>query len=309
MKAELLASIEEDEQSLLELQEEENEITEADEEEADPADDSASDESGQEDGEAKGDEGKQDEKLLEPKEESRPQTPAEWAAKRRAERDAKQRTVQHPVVQETAKAQPANDDPEPNRADDPEAWLMWDNRRIKAELEELKQGVGVIQAEKHETRVFQRAQQELEGYENKFRSVRSDYDQVTSHAYAQWTHALKIAAPHASKEDIAKHIMKEVFTIAGTAKLQGEDPAEAIYLHAVERFGVPEVKAEPKEDPKPKLPNLKEIDKNKKKSASPLMGGQSSSGLNLSKEAAADMSLAEFSKLTPTQLRELEAMG
>lgn len=99
--------------------------------------------------------------------------------------------------------------------------------------------------------------------------------------------------------------MKEyIIGVAAKAARDGENPAKAIYSLSKEKFGY--AKVETKESAPKK--DLKKIDANRRKSASPLQAGGRSGSVSLTKESAADMSLAEFAKLTNAQLREIEGM-
>jgi hypothetical protein len=97
---------------------------------------------------------------------------------------------------------------------------------------------------------------------------------------------------------------------ASQAHKAGLNPAEEIYSIAIERFGYQPKKADEsagveKAKPVSSKPNLSVIAANKKRSATGLAGGGQGSG-GLTAADVQNMSNAEFSRLTATQLRELE---
>lgn len=224
-----------------------------------------------------------------------------------------------PEAKTEAKAEPAPvADPEPNKNEDYQGWLEWSLRQgardlaaLKAENAETKNLVAEVKKKSDTSDLMTAAYQELSDIEDTYKADNADYDNAMSHAQKRFTESLKILNPNLTKKQIEDATRDEVLKVASLAMQQGQNPAEVLYDMAIERFGY--VKEQPKEAPKeaekvkPKL-DLAKIEANKKKSATSLGNGGQGGSVPLTKEVAANsMTLAEFSRLTESQLDALEA--
>lgn len=198
--------------------------------------------------------------------------------------------------------------PEPDKAENYEAWLEWRNEKLEYQINHLGEKFETVskkieqeeQAER-QRRLYEGAANEISQYEAEYRKVVPDYDTVTQNAYQNLLSAYEtIGIP---RQEAAGHIAKQVLDISAAAYRKGISPAEAIYDYCVERFGRPVQKEE-----KPAA-NLKKIEETKRRSATGLSSGGQSGSPTLTIDAAAELSLGEFAKLDSATLRRLERGG
>jgi len=203
----------------------------------------------------------------------------------------------------------AIEDPEPNKDDNYEGWLEWRDRQLEKtvltvsqQLEELRAWKQNQEAETEQKTIYSAAVEEFSGYERQFASKVPDYKDAAQHARAILKTSIAVLYPDATPEQLERATNAKVLEFASNAVKNGLNPAEEVYKIAKSRFGYVQRQEEDKQDQKGK-PNLKVIERNKKRSASALnAGGQgSSSGVSLE-----TMSFTEFNRLTPAQLEELE---
>lgn len=152
----------------------------------------------------------------------------------------------------------------------------------------------------------QRAIQEFSSMEREYMAENPHYDAAGALVQKEMIRAEMLLNPSMTPERAAQNVMNKILRIASNSVNQGANPCEVLYDMAVERFGFrPEVKQEVRE----KKTDLAKIDKNKKRSATPLSAGGSSGKAAVTLESVGNMSLADFNKLTPEQMRELEAQS
>lgn len=228
-----------------------------------------------------------------------------WADQRRENAALKREIAELAKKLEQPKQSPVNTDPEPVKEEEPLAWLEWDNRRVRKELEELRSStVPEIEERKAQERKA-RAADEFTQYENRFKTRVPDYEQVGAHAMQQLRISYKNVAPHLSDGKVNEMIAEHILNIASQAARDGLDPAEEVYNTFKGQFGAPRIV--PKEEPVKKL-DLDRLDRSRKKSATALVGGGQGGSVPLTiKSAVTDMTNGEFAQLSPSQLRELEA--
>ena len=225
------------------------------------------------------------------------------------------------------KADPA--DPEPNKQEQYEAWLEWRDRQLEAKAAGLEAKVAKIDGrleqqdqERAYAGQFQAAVHEFIDIENAYRQENPEYNEAIGHGRMEYLRAAKIMHPDKTTAQIETAIDNQMIQFAAQAAVKGLNPAEELYDLCIERFGYvpkdrriaePEVKSDNAKAisaPVAKAkPDLAVIQANKKKSASSLNGGGSGGSQTLTPDDLANMTNAEFSNLSPAQLRELEALG
>jgi hypothetical protein len=173
------------------------------------------------------------------------------------------------------------------------------------------------QKEAEKQTVIRNAIEEFTGIEQSYKGQNPDYLNAISHARNKYADSIKTLYPKMTDSQINTAIDHEILKFASECSQKGLNPAEELYDMAIERFGyakqAPKVeepaKPEPKAEKRPDLkPDLRVVSNNKKRSATPLAGGGRGGSIPLTKEMADDLTLGEFSKLTPDQIAALEAM-
>ena len=299
---------------------------------------SASQEDG-EDGAVRGQRGQHE--LDEPE---KPLTNADWARQRRENRELKAKlakleaekasppaapSVSSVVEQKPTETKPSVDpaSKEPDKNVNYQEWLEWklaqtDNtvKEQSALLKDYQEWKVGQENSRKEREAWDNDVKAFYSIEEKYTQNNPDYGNATEWARAKYFDAIKMSIPQATDDQINTAINNEIMAYARQWAAKGLNPAEEFYDMAIERFGYNKENARIKESEEamqaPPLqrkaaekPNLKMISSNKRRSASPLSGGGQGGGIPLTKEIAADMTMSEFSKLTPDELASLEAMG
>jgi hypothetical protein len=210
---------------------------------------------------------------------------------------------------EAAKSAPAPERPVaakpaeavPDKAVNPEAYAQWELHQTKEKLEEVARKQEIREQQEQHAQIYQAAIQEFTTYESSFKKQTQDYEHVAQHLRHKIADGLRALYPEAEDNQVEAAVDQQILRFASDYAKRGLNPVEELYHMTKERYGYKAPEPEKK-----KGPDLATIEKNKKRSASPLASGGQSKGSRLSIEAAADMPLAEFSKLTPAQLAELE---
>lgn len=163
-----------------------------------------------------------------------------------------------------------------------------------------------IEREREQANLERAAVDEFNGYEAEFAKETPDYPQASNHMIQAMAQGVRAIYPNATDTQVGTFIRQQLLHLAAQAVQKGVNPAEALYLMAHERYGYKRAAAAPaKTKTEDATKRLETVAKNKKRSASPLAGGGQNGAASASLEEAANMSLADFSKLKPG---EIEAM-
>ncbi len=243
-----------------------------------------------------------------------PETNAEWALQRRkmkqlAEAEAKIAELEK-KAQEAAHIKPV-EDVEPNKAEDYDGWLDWKLKQVDKKTQELAEKAHKIEQiteaqakAKEQELIWRQAAKELISYEETFQKEQPDYEAVTRNGYEQLLKSYLNVEPWLSKEEAGAKVADFVMRFAAQAEISGVNPAKALYDYALSKFGSPQAQ---KEDVQTKQKtDLGKIDRNMKRSASPLAGGGAGSGGQITLESLNTMSNGELLNLDPSILRRLE---
>lgn len=266
----------------------------------------------------------------------KPLTNADWARQRRENRELKARLAKleaeksAPATAASAKEEPkpeakdakAEPEKEPDKTQNYQAWLEWkiakNDSTIEGQqklIEELREERVKTQKKEEEDRVTNAAIEEFTDIEEAYKKQNPDYENAIEFARKKYLDAAKMFYPDKTEKQIEEAIDKQMLQYASGYAARGLNPAEELYDLVQERFGY--VKTEPKVETQEEKPrqearprqNLKIVNENRRRSASPLGNGGQSGSIPITKEIAADMSLGEFSRLTPDDLMNLENMG
>lgn len=321
----LYDSIEEDEKKLEEEVNKFNNKEPEDEEEADvgaaESEPSKEDDDGSKEDGAEGDEeaqedasseggagsgdGKEEEKVKEDKE-------AVQFARQRRELAAQARELAALREQVTAKqaaevkATATDVDPEPNRQEKYEEWLEWNLRQQSKQIETLTNVVSATYQKTEQADIMRRAVVEFNQIQEDYKKVNPEYDNIVAYGYQQYYNAMKVLNPTKSQAELMQDVDKQILTFASQAVQRGLNPAEELASYIIENFNYqkPAPKVEAKEQRKA-VP-LRDIERNKKRSASPLVGGGQEGASRVSLQGIGTMSNADFSRLTASELDALE---
>lgn len=228
-----------------------------------------------------------------------------WAKMRREKAEAKRREEQlaaelaeiktrlnQPQEQKTKKAE--HPDPET----DPEGYLAW-------EITELKKKVAAQEQEKLQAQQYSAAVQEFTNIINEYKAKTPDFDQASQFLEAEMRKAIRIQNPTLPQSQVQVAVNNQILRIASEYARQGLNPAEEFYSMAHE-FGYK--KSSPVEQPKPSPKvNLNNIDKTRQRSATGLGAGGATGKAGIGIDALNGMTVSDFAKLTPDQIRELES--
>lgn len=269
----------------------------------------------------------------EPVEESKPEIPAEEKpeetepvvenptaadfARMRREKKAKEREAddlrrqleeaRKPVqVVESKPTAEISVDPEPDRATKYEAWLEWNLRDQKREIDSLKGTVTKTTEETNNDRLVKAAVDEFQNYEQDFRAITPEYDQAAEFYTRQLSQSIKMLNPSATTAQIGQMIKNTVLSKASNYARQGLDPAEELFNEAVSfGFTAPSDEQETVEI-KPKLSKVAE---NRARNAG-TAGAKGRGGVpQHTRETAAEMTNAEWVRLPIAEKRRILGGG
>lgn len=212
-----------------------------------------------------------------------------------------------PEVKLDTKSETNTANPEPDKEKDLAGWLVWNAEEQKKWREEQTIKSSKDQETQKVNNLVSAAREEIDQIQDAYRKTNPDYDNAINHAKAEYTRALKLLNPSLTDAQAKAAIDKETFQIALHCNKNGMNLGEVLYDAAIERFGY--VKSEESGETKPATPNLKLINNNKKKSASPLEGGGQKAAGRITLEAAANMSPAELQSLGAEDWKYLESHG
>lgn len=230
-------------------------------------------------------------------------------AKMRREKAAAERRIAELERQMQERAQPAQpqnvaqtqDDPEPDIAVDPVAWVQWNKRQTDAKLSEFYQWKEAQAQQAQHNEIYTRATQELAAYENQFKATVDDYDDVSNFMINELKNSFKRLNPSATEDQILQQVQRHVLLESSKYAQQGLNPVEELYHVAKNEYGY-----KPAANDAPKKPDLNAIAKNQGRSAGMAGAGGSPRRAPLSgMEAAAEMTPAEWAKVPEEEKRRL----
>ena len=227
---------------------------------------------------------------------------------------------QSPVRQEEKKsdAKPEVINEEPNKLENYEEWLEWKDQQSEKLAREALAAANEVRAWRDEQRqqseystMVSSAVEEFVAIENEYRAKNQEYGDAIEYGRQRYGDALKLLNPALSSAQIEKQIDQQMLMFAAQAKGKGLNPAEELFSMAVERFGYTPSEKTPSKAEAPAVqsvsrPKLSVVQSNKRRSATGLSGGGQGGSASLTAVDLENMTNAEFSKLSPSQLRELE---
>lgn len=230
----------------------------------------------------------------------------ELAATKRMLEEAKAQPK--PVAQPVPQAAAPAIDEEPDVNTNPVEWVQWNIQKTEAQVKEIREWKEEQARTAQQTQVLQSAVQELSRYENEFKAIAPDYDDVSNFVVGELKRSFKIMHPGASDDQITQAVQRHVLLEASRYAQQGLNPVEEMYLRAKNELGY-QPKAPTDEKVVELRPDLDKIAKNKARSAG--MNGAAGAAQRAApstKAAAADMTAAEWAKLSEEDRRRILSM-
>lgn len=199
---------------------------------------------------------------------------------------------------------------EPDKNLDPEAHLRWELQQTQAQLKEVSDWKNQKDAAENRVNLRENAIKSYQSYENEFKDTVPDYGEATKFGISAIASSLRTLNPSLQGEALMDAVKHKVLELGAQAESRGEQPAEFFYKQSKAWGYKP---APPKAEdppPEPRSPSVKKIAEHKARSATSLTPGGKSGAPTISKEMvmSGKMSLADFGKLSPSQLRAMEEM-
>lgn len=260
---------------------------------------------------------KTDEKPEEKQETKSEKTNAEYARERRERlkekrendelRAARERIKELEQLVVKPKEESRVEEVAPNRQDDPAAYAEWEARQAKKEAREAaeiaRKATEKVEKQEREQRqqaLRNQAQEELIGFEDQFRKVANDYDDVKNYYINTLAFSIKQLNPKITNKALAEAVTNQVMIRASQLMNDGyENPIEALYEEIKSNGYRPSVKEEAED----KKPDLTRVATNRSRNAG-TAGASSGTGRGeLTKVAATKLTIAEWAKV-PKHERE-----
>ena len=222
-------------------------------------------------------------------------------------------------------------DPEPADKDSP----AWDKWKIRDQERRLAAIEGRTQEDHKQAELntqISRAKDEFRNVQSEYIRRNPDYVNAFKVGYENYTRSLRIAHPEWTNQEIVNTADYRLLLYAGQMAKKGVNPAEAIYDYCIETLGYRPGSVKPAQrqqreeqieeevdengdfievSPRREVrkPNLRVIEKNKRRSANGLGGGGQGSSARLTRESVANMTLGEMANLDTDVWSELERLA
>jgi hypothetical protein len=154
-----------------------------------------------------------------------------------------------------------------------------------------------------------RAEREFVALEAQFKARTPDYDGVAAEYTKALADSIRIQNPRLTPVEVAERTKMQILQQAGELVRNGFDPIEEMY-HTAKELGFTgksfqQAAEQPKEESKPEpKPDMAKVAANRARSAGMAGGGGESRG-QMTKQAAADLSPAEWAKLPADEKKRL----
>lgn len=201
-------------------------------------------------------------------------------------------------------------EPAPSRADDPVAYAEWEAKQAKAlanetksDMEKLSKRIDVKEQQQQQERLYQAAQEELISYEGAVRQKYPDYEDAKKYYANMLAFSIKSLNPKISDANLVKAVNNQIMLRASQLVNDGyENPVQAIYNEMKNMGYQPKKPDDGKEE---KKPDLDRVAANRARNAGMTAAAGSSGRGELTKSAAADLTVAEWAKLPQAEKQRL----
>lgn len=197
-----------------------------------------------------------------------------------------------------------NDDPEPDRNTNYGAWLEWDNRQLKKQVQSLHDTIMPTIQQQRQTQLVQDMVRGLDHLETEFKKTTPDYDAAASFYESEMTRGVKRLNPFMNDAQVKTTVFQQKLAMAETFAQQGLNPAEEVYGLALDAGYSKEVKEEKVEAEKP---DMSKVAANRARNSG-MAGAKGTGGeARLTDNDVARMTPKDWAKLTPEQKKALMA--
>lgn len=199
---------------------------------------------------------------------------------------------------------------EPDKNLDPDAHMKWELSQTKDQLKKINDWKEQKEYNERRVELRENAIKSYQSYENEFKDTVPDYKDATSFGINAIASSIRTLNPNLQGEALMDAVKHKVLELGAQAEARGEQPAEFFYKQS-KAWGFKPAPPKTEEPPaEARSPSIKKIGEHKARSATSLTPGGRSGPGPVSKEMvmSGKMSLADFGKLSPSQLRELENM-
>jgi len=242
---------------------------------------------------------------------------AAWARLRREKAEEKRRADElnaRLVALEAAKLQKPDDTKKEDEAPDPDedmaGYLLYQDKKNKETITELKRK---LELREQQDQLAQQRQQAIQNFGHiisEFKEKKApDFDAAAQVVESELHKAIRLQNPLMHQSKVKEMVASEILRIANQFAANGLNPAEEFYSLAHE-IGYKKQVAQPQQaDVKPvaKQKTLTEIEKVRKRAATGLNAGGATGSQSIGVDILQGITIADFAKLTPSQIRELEA--
>lgn len=198
-----------------------------------------------------------------------------------------------------------NLDPEPDRATKYEAWLEWKDRQLEKKVREIEEKVSETTQETANSRLVNAAIQEFQSYENDFQATEPKYSQAAQFYTQRLGESIKMLHPQATSAQIGELIRNKVLEKASLYVRRGLDPAEELFYEAQNLGFSSQTEDVEEEEVKEIRPNLAKVAANRQRNAGTAGAKGKGGGGVLTRQAASELSVAEWSKLPSSEKKRL----
>lgn len=201
------------------------------------------------------------------------------------------------------------------KAEDTEARLASLQEELKALKAPATEEVAAPAEMKHAPEIealvqdhkIKRAEREFVSLEDNFKRRNPDYGHIAAEYSRAIAQSIKVQNPRMSNEDIIEKTKETILLKAAKYQGEGYDPIEELY-HEAKDLGFNGESMKKKEEPVDKeeeiRPDMKKVASNRARSSG-MTGSRGESKGQMTKAAAADLSVAEWQKLTVEEKRRL----
>lgn len=198
----------------------------------------------------------------------------------------------------------AASDPEPDKAEDPQAWNEWKIRHQDKELADLKGWAQEERTAAQSKNLREAAINQLNGFEAEVARANPDYGQAKSYYATMLATSMKMLSPNMTNQQLSVAVENAMIQRAGHYMREGhENPVDAMYQEA-KAWGFQPKASEEAADKEIK-PDLSKIAANKARNSG--MAGANGRGgsAEITPKAAATMTNAEFARLKPDEKKKI----
>ena len=245
---------------------------------------------------------------------------AAWAKMRREKAEEKRRADE--LAQKIAaleakvavKPEPVSakkEDEAPNPEEDMAGYLLYQDKKNKETIQELKRK---LELREQQDQLAQQRQQAIQNFGHiisEFKEKKApDFDAAAQVVESELHKAIRLQNPLMHQSKVKEMVASEILRIANQFAANGLNPAEEFYSLAHE-IGYKKQVAQPQQvdakQPVAKQKTLTEIEKVRKRAATGLNAGGATGSQSIGVDILQGITIADFAKLTPAQIRELEA--